>query len=84
MRYDHEQAKELLMQARRIYNSAQGRMPGLEQWAHSKQNSDRDIALFIYNFFSTRNSHAETRIFAFDSLLEEEILEAFSMDKNFQ
>jgi len=84
MRYDGDKIKELLIQARYIYNSAQGRMPGLEQWANSRQNSDREIALLIYNFFDARNSHAETRIFGFDNLLEQEILEALSTHKDFQ
>ncbi len=84
MEYDGDKVRELLMQARCIYNSAQGRMPGLEEWAHSRQNCDTDIALLIYKFFDARNSRAETRIFAFDNLLEEEILEALFTHKNFQ
>ena len=40
---DESKITELLNQATKIYNSALGRMPGLEEWAESFEHHDEAI-----------------------------------------
>ena len=79
---DELKINELLDQATGIYNSALGRMPGLEKWAESFENSDEAIfAQQFYNYVLDKNKHPATRVFCMDSFTRWDFLEYLSSNR---
>ena len=78
---EKEREKELLFQARYIYSSALGRMPGLEQWADSfKGTEEYSFTQGLYDYISKRNAQVSARVFDIDHLLQEDFLKHLSLN----
>ena len=66
--------QQLLFRAEIIYNSALGRMPGLERWAKSLEGEDGAFARALYDFVLGKNSTPSGRTFGIDSVLRADFL----------
>ncbi len=82
---DTRREQEILEEARRIYNSALGRMPGLEKWTDSFKGAEEYFFVNeLSSFINRKNQNVSTRVFDIDYIFQREFLDYLSINNPLQ